>query len=117
MKILLTTRGDYISPRFDLSTEIVLAVCYDEQLLEEPHSILISSRSAETICDLALQKKVDTVICGGIEEEHYQFLCWKKIQVIDSVIGQHSDILELAIHNRLQPGTILPGVVSREVAP
>ncbi len=117
MKILITTRGDYVSPRFDQSTEIVIAICYDEQLLEDPHSIIISRASAEKICDLALQEKVAIVICGGIEDQHYQFLNWKKIRVIDSVIGPYSDILKLAVHNRLQPGTILPGVVTREVVP
>ncbi len=117
MKILITTRGDYVSPRFDQSTEVVIGICYDEQLLEDPHSILISGESAETICDIALHEKVATVICGGIEDQHYQFLNWKKIRVIDSVIGPYGDILKLAVHNRLQPGTILPGVVSREVVP
>jgi len=84
--------------------------------MEEPRSLLLSNVSAEILCDLALKENVAIVVCGGIEEEHYQFLTWKKIVVIDSVIGPHEAVLELGMKNRLEPGIILPGVTSKEVA-
>jgi hypothetical protein len=111
---MITTRGDFVSPRFDMSLEVIIATCYDRQLLEEPHTLVLSKVSAEVICDLALKEKIDIVICGGIEEQHYQFLIWKKIIVFDSVIGPHVKVLRLAMDNTLEPGTILPGVDSRE---
>lgn len=115
---MITTRGDFVSPRFDMSSEAIIATCYDQQLLEEPHSLVLSNVSAELICDLALKENIDVVICGGIEEQHYQFLIWKKITVFDSVIGPHAVVLQLAMDNALQAGAILPGVRSREeVAP
>ena len=114
MKIMITTRGDFVSPRFDRTPEVIVATYYDRQLLEEPRSIIISDVSAEIICDLALQENVATVICGGIEEQHYQFLAWKKITVIDAVIGPYADALEMAVKNTLDPGTILPGATSKE---
>ena len=117
MKIMISTRGDFVSPRFDLSSEIIIATCYDHQLMEEPRSLLLSDVSAEILCELALKENVAIVISGGIEEEHYQFLTWKKITVIDSVVGPYMDILQLAMENRLQAGTILPGVTFREVSP
>lgn len=116
MKIMITIRGDFVSPRFDMSSEVLIATYYDKQLMEEPRSLLLSAVSAEILCDLALKEKIAMVVCGGIEEEHYQFLTWKKITVIDSVIGPHADVLQLAIDNALKPGIILPGVTSREVA-
>ena len=116
MKIMITTRGDFVSPRFDMSLEVIIATCSGQQLLEDPHSIVFSNVSAELICDFALKEKIDIVICGGIEEQHYQFLTWKKITVFDSVIGSHADVLRLAMNNNLVPGTILPGVNSREKA-
>ena len=108
MKIMMTVRGDCIAPRFDLSAEVIIATCYDNTLLEEPQSLLISRVSAEALCELALKENVSLVICGGIEEQHYQFLSWKKIRVIDSVIGPHGDVLRLAMDNNLKEGTILP---------
>jgi hypothetical protein len=99
-----------------MSSEVIIATCYDQQLLEDPHSLILSNVSAELICDLTLKEKIDVVICGGIEEQHYQFLTWKKITVFDFVIGPHADVLRLAMDNTLKPGTILPGVTSREVS-
>lgn len=116
MKIMITTRGDFVSPRFDLSPEVLIATYYDQELLEEPRSIIVSDVSAEIICDLALKENVATVICGGIEEQHYQFLTWKKIKVIDGVIGPYADVLQAAMNNVLESGTILPGATSKEVA-
>jgi len=116
MKIMITTRGDFVSPRFDLTSEVLVATYYDQQLMDEPRSLLLSDTSAEILCDLALKENVAIVVCGGIEEEHYQFLTWKKIKVIDAVIGPHIDVLQLAVDNQLPSGTILPGVTSREVA-
>ncbi len=117
MKIMISTRGDFVSPRFDLSSEVVIATCYDHQLMEEPRSLILSDISAEVLCDLALKEDVALVVCGGIEDEHYKFLIWKKIKVIDAVIGPYADVLQLAMNNELQSGTIFAGVASREVAP
>ena len=116
MKIMITIRGDFVSPRFDLSSEVIVAAYYDHQLLEEPRSLLLADVSAEILCDLAMKENVATVVCGGIEEQHYQFLTWKKITVIDSVVGSYTDALKLVINNGLKSGVILPGVTSREVA-
>ncbi|WP_035246504.1 NifB/NifX family molybdenum-iron cluster-binding protein [Desulfogranum mediterraneum] len=112
MKILLTIRGDFIAPRFDRIAEVMIASCYDRQLLEEPRSILLAESSAEKLCDLALKENVDMVICGAIEEQHYQYLRWKKVRVIDSVIGPHERVLEMALGEELAPGTLLAGVDS-----
>lgn len=117
MKIMITVRGDYVSPRFDMSSEVVIATCYDRQLLEEPRSLILSNVSAETICDLALRENINVVICGGIEEQHYQFLTWKKITVFDSIIGPHNKILQMTMNNTLESNTILQGVTTREVFP
>jgi predicted Fe-Mo cluster-binding NifX family protein len=112
MKILLTIRGDFISPRFDMTGEVVIATCYDRKMLEEPRSIILSEYSAEKICDIALKEKVQYVVCGGIEEKHYQFLSWKKIKVIDSVIGPYADAIEKILQESLHANTILSGVTS-----
>lgn len=109
MKILITVRGDFVAPRFDQTAEVIIAACYDHQLLEEPRSIILSEFSAEKMCDLVLKENVSVVVCGAIEEKHYQFLTWKKIVVIDSVIGPYKDAMELAVTNALVAGSILQG--------
>lgn len=116
MKIMITTRGGFVSPRIDLSPEVIIATSYDNKLLEEPRSIIVSDVSAEIICELALQEDVATVICGGIEDQYYQFLTWKNIKVIDGVVGPLDDVLRLAVNDSLQPGVILPGVTTKEAS-
>jgi len=112
MKVLITIRGDFVSPRFDLTGEVLIATIYDRKLLEEPRSIILSEYSAEKICDLALKEKVQIVICGGIEEKHYQFLTWKKIKVLDSVIGPYQDVINMVLDESIQAKIMLPGVRS-----
>ena len=116
MKIMVTVRGDFVSPRFDMSSEVIIATCYDGKMLEEPRALILSNVSAEVICDLAIREGVGMVICGGIEEQHFQFFTWKNITVYDGVIGQHAPVLEMALNDTLESGIILPGVCSREVA-
>lgn len=113
---MITIRGDFVSPRFDLTSEVLIATYYDQQLLQEPRSLILAEVSAEILCDLALKENVAIVLCGGIEEEHYQFLTWKKITVIDSVVAPYRDALKSVMGNELKAGTIMPGVHSAEVA-
>jgi len=68
----------------------------------------MSRPSAEELCNLIIKEDVDTVICGGIEERYYKFLAWKKINVLDSVIGDFTAVLNLAGLGLLSPGTIVP---------
>jgi hypothetical protein len=51
---------------------------------------------------------VQCVICGGIEETFYRFFNWKKITVIDGVIGSHGEAMQMAFVGSLRPGQILP---------
>jgi hypothetical protein len=62
---------------------------------------------------MILTEGITMVICGGIEEEYFQYLTWKKVRVIDSVIGPYDRALEFARGGKLEPGAILSGVASR----
>jgi len=109
MKILITISKNHVEPRFDLSSEIVIASARDGQILGEPRIILLPGASSEEICALVIKEDVSVVICGGIEEVHYQYLTWKKVKVIDSIIGPYEQALNLALSDKLEAGTILPG--------
>jgi predicted Fe-Mo cluster-binding NifX family protein len=63
--------------------------------------------SAEDLCQLILNEGVEVVICGGIENEYYEYLCWKKITVYDSVIALYSQALRAVVDGRLHSGAIL----------
>ena len=105
--ILITLHGREVAQRFDLCTEVLMAVFSAGESIEEKRTVVLPRSSSEELCRMILEEGITTVICGGIEEEYFQFLLWKKIEVIDSVVGPWSRALELAARGRLEPGAVL----------
>jgi predicted Fe-Mo cluster-binding NifX family protein len=109
MNILVTIQKDEVAPRFDLTSEILITEVEGEKVTKEPRIILLPSTSGEDICGLAIKENISLVICGGIEETHFQYLRWKKIKVVDRISGPYEQALHLAMTGNLKPGLILPG--------
>ncbi len=108
MKILITAQGDFVAQRFDLTAEVVIATVENGHLVGKPRAIIMDRPSPEDLCNMIMEENIAIVICGGIEDRHYQFLTWKKIQVIDYIIGDHESVLQKAIAGELQAGDLLP---------
>lgn len=109
MKVLITIRENNVAPRFDLASEVLIALCEKKQVIGSPRTILMNRASSEELCALIIKEDINVVICGGIEDSHLQYLAWKKIKVLDSVIGPYSEALSASNGGFLQSGTILPG--------
>jgi predicted Fe-Mo cluster-binding NifX family protein len=105
-KILIPLLGDDVAPRFDLAPEAFIAVIGADRAISEDRTIILTHASAEALCNLILTEKVNMVICCGIEEEYYEYLRWKKVKVIDSVMGPYTKVLE-----RARSGTVSEGDV------
>jgi predicted Fe-Mo cluster-binding NifX family protein len=108
MKVLITIHNNSVAQRFDLASEVLIAVHDGKQVVGEPRTIIMSRPSAEELCNLIIKEDVDTVICGGIEERYCKFLVWKKINVLDSVIGDYAAALDMAGCGHLVSGAIIP---------
>jgi predicted Fe-Mo cluster-binding NifX family protein len=108
-KLLITIWRDQVAPRFDLTSEVLVVSVDSTGNVLNSKTIVLPTVSAEDLCHMVLTEGITTVICGGIEEEYYQYLTWKKVKVIDSVIAKYDRALELAKDSRLEPGTILGG--------
>ena len=106
-KVLITIWLDDVAPRFDLTSEVLIATPGSNGAVEKRKILVLPSVSAEDLCQLILSENVEVVICGGIENEYYQYLGWKKVQVIDSVIGPFERALQLAATDSLEAGAIL----------
>lgn len=111
MRILLTLQGEVVAPRFDLATEVLIARAERGALVEPPREILLPGPSGEELCALVIKEGVTHLVCGGIEEEHYQYLTWKGVVVFDRVIG--TGVVAL---RRAMDGSLLAGAVLREKA-
>ena len=106
-KILITIWREDVAPRFDLSSEALIVELNDDGSPARRKTLVLPTVSAEELCQLILTEGVDLVVCGGIEQEYYDFLNWKNISVVDSVIGPYELALELSIAGRLGEGTNL----------
>lgn len=85
-KILIPVQGEYVAQRFDLATEIIIALVKDGEILEEPRELLMEKPSEEELCNVVISENITDLVCGGIDESHYNFFVWKKVQVFDGVI-------------------------------
>ena len=108
MKILVTVQDFSIAPRFDQTTEVLIATGEAGLLQGQVRTIILPHRSAEELSDLIVKEGIDCLVCGGIEDSIYRFFKWKNIRVYDSVIGTHAEALQLALTGALRPGMVLP---------
>lgn len=107
MKILLTIRDNDVAPRFDLTTEVLIVETDNSAPVGKPRNILLPGPSADELCSLIIKEGISLVVCNGIEEAHFQYLTWKKIAVIDKVIGPAAEALRLAATGALKSGAIV----------
>jgi len=103
-KILITIHENDVAPRFDLAMEVIIAALSGEGNLRDQKTMVLPHASPEDLCHLILAEGVGVVVCGGIEEEYYQYLIWKKVEVLDSTMGPWARVLE-----KLEQGTLAKG--------
>lgn len=106
-KILITIVEDEVAPRFDLATEVLISMLGENGAILENKTMVLARESAEYLCELILAEEVQVVICGGIEEEFYDYLTWKKVRVVDSVMGPWERALDRLRSGDLEAGDIL----------
>ena len=112
-KLLITIWRDQVAPRFDLTSEVLVATVDSTGEVVHCKTVVLPTVSAENLCHMILTEGITMVICGGIEEEYFQYLTWKRVRVIDSVIGPYDRALEFARSGKLEPGAILSGEASQ----
>jgi predicted Fe-Mo cluster-binding NifX family protein len=96
-----------VAPRFDLAVEVLVA-SYDEAGTETGRQhVMLAHSSADELCDFILRQGVNALVVGGIEEEYYHYLRWKRVEVLDGVMGPAELALERFALGRLSAGDIL----------
>jgi hypothetical protein len=105
--VLVPLAGDEVAPRFDLATEVLVARVRGGRLAGEPRVVLLPGPSADGLCSLVLEEGVSDVVCGGVEDAHYQYLAWKKVRVLDRVIGRWQAVLRRFLAGELRAGDVV----------
>lgn len=106
-KILITLWENNVAPRFDQTAEVFIATVDDDGSVVEEKTMVLAHESTEDLCQLILNEEVRVLVCGGIEEEFFDYLTWKKVKVLDSVMGPWDRALESLRAGRLEAGSIL----------
>ncbi|MFZ0927308.1 MAG: hypothetical protein WAN11_01830 [Syntrophobacteraceae bacterium] len=106
-KVLIVLDGDDIAPRFDLTLEVLIVSLGKDGKPAGKSDIVLARPSVEALCRVVTDENVHTVICGGIEKEHIQYLRWKNVEVIHSVIGPAKVALSRFRKGGLKSGDIL----------
>lgn len=106
-KLLIPLQGDFVAPRFDLATEVIIVRLDKGKVVGEPKTIIMERPSDEALCKMVVEEHITDLVCGGIEELHYNFLVWKKVTVLDAVIGCWQTVMEKFLAGTLGQGEIL----------
>ena len=106
-KILIPLHDNDVAPRFDLATEALIVSGIGKSGSRDKRMVVLPRASADQLCHLIITEGIHTVICSGIEDDYFQYLTWKRIEVIDSVIGSSQSALERFIEGTLKPGDIM----------
>ncbi|RQD64707.1 MAG: dinitrogenase iron-molybdenum cofactor biosynthesis protein [Desulfonatronovibrio sp. MSAO_Bac4] len=106
IRALVTVHDHNISPRFDHTLEVLIVEKSSDGRIVDRKNLLLSEPSAEEVCNIVQTESVRDVICGGLDEEFYQYLTWKKITVYDNIIGPVDSVLNAWQKNRLKQDKI-----------
>lgn len=106
-RVIIPIFKDQVAPRFDLAKEVMIAIVSENRAIEEPKNIVLPRSSPEDLCHRILAENINCLICGGIEDEYYQFLKWKKLQIYDNVSGRYEIAFRKYLENSLSSGDLL----------
>ncbi len=107
IKLLIPLYENDVAPRFDLATEVLIVTGIGKANPVNKRIMVLPRASAEQLCHLIITEGIQTVVCSGIEDDYYHYLTWKRIEVIDSVIGSSESALKRYLEGTLKPGEIL----------
>ena len=106
-RVLVTVAKDEVASRFDLTTVVLFLTISEGGEIVLGKSFLLAYASGDELCDLALSRDIGTIVCGGIEDEYFHYLRWKRIDVIDSVMGPVERVVSRLAEGTLKAGDIL----------
>ena len=105
--LLVPLLRDTVAPRFDLAVELLLVGLDEDRQETGRQHVMLAHSSADELCDFILRQGVSAVIVGGIAEEYYHYLRWKRVEVLDGVMGPADRAVELFARGQLAAGDIL----------
>lgn len=106
-RVIIPLHGMEVAPRFDLTSEVWIGVQGPDGRFLEERTVVMPQASAENLCQLILSEGADVVVCGGVEQEYYDYLVWKKITVYDDVMATLDAAKKALEEGNLRSGAVL----------
>jgi len=106
-RVIIPVHGAEVAPRFDLASEVWIGIQGPDGHFLEERTVVMPQASAENLCQLILSEGAQIVVCGGIEQEYFDYLVWKKITVYDDVIATVVAVKKALVEGTLRAGAVL----------
>jgi predicted Fe-Mo cluster-binding NifX family protein len=108
MKVAIPRMGESVAPCFEYSATIAIFTI-DSGVVTDQIDFALRSRDPFDRVRLLRDQEVDTIICGGVQENYADSVRGSGIRVISWVSGSVDDLLELFLRGQLVPGHEAPG--------
>ena len=106
MTVAIPRMGEAVAPCFEYCATMAIFTIRDGRVVEQK-DIPLRSREPFDRVRLLRDQKVDTVICGGMQDVYEDVLRASGLEVISWVSGSVEDLLDMYIRGRLVTGTEL----------
>lgn len=104
MKVAIPRFGEDVAPCFEYSATIAIFTISRRRVVDQT-DFTLQSREALDRIRLLRDQKVDTLICGGVQDKFEDLLRANGIRVISWVTGKVEDLLDQFIQETLVPGS------------
>jgi len=103
MKYGIILFGDRVSPRCTYADSILLVSQRGHEISTKKR-MPVNNLSIGELCEVLLQNRVDTLVCGGITGDSKEFLRRRNLAIIDNVTGTADKIIQALKSGKLCQG-------------
>jgi len=110
VRIAIPRMGETVAPCFEYCATMAIFTIAEGRVVEQVDFPLCSRDPFDRV-RLLRDQRVDTVICGGMQDIYEDLVRAAGMEVISWVAGTVEDLLDMYARGRLVPGTELPAAM------
>ena len=113
MRVAIPRMGETVAPCFEYCCTMAIFTITRRHVVEQI-DFPLRSRDPFDRVRLLRDQRVDTLICGGMQDIYEDLVRDAGLEVISWVSGLVEDLLDMYLRGRLVPGTDLPEPIGPE---
>lgn len=107
MRVAIPRMGETVAPCFEYCATMAIFTITGRHVMEQIDFPLLSRDPFDRV-RLLRDQRVDTLICGGMQDIYEDLVRAAGLEVISWVSGSVEDLLDMFLRGHLVPGTDLP---------